>query len=185
MGGVSLPDQNDQAPLVAMRYLDLVIANAPHLFGRIGRLAWNAGASWEEIGNQLGITKQAAWKESSRKGRRMPTPATIALQESLEHLMEGPRHHPSSRQRLKVTWYTPVPSLESRLGALQGLRLLDAMISLANRELIFLAAEARWRRATWMMIGSTLGISAQAAHKRLSTQVSEIIDLAQTSPWYG
>jgi hypothetical protein len=173
MDGVDLPRQGDLAPLVAMKYPDQIVGDAPNLFGRISRLAWNAGASWVEIADQLAVTKQAAWKRYSRRGRRVPTPPMLALQRSLEHLMNGdPRYYRYN----DVSWEIPLPPLESRDGALQGLRLLNGMVQQADEELPLLAAEARLRGATWPVIASTLGIGAEAAHKRLSKQVNAIID---------
>lgn len=176
--GADLTHQGNRASLVAIKHLDQIVREAPNLFGRISRLAWNAGASWEEIASQLGITKQAAWKRFSRRGRRVPTPPMLALQQCLERLMEGDDYHPL----YPVSWETPLPALDSRSGALQGLRLLDRMHQQADGELILLAAEARFIGATWQVIASTLGVGPQAAHKRLSKQVGAVIEAAQGQP---
>ncbi len=96
-----------------------------------------------------------------------------ALQRCLERLMKGDSEY------YQVSWETPLPPLESRRGALLGLRILDVMLQEAERELSLLVAEARFRGVTWQVVASTLGVGPQAAHKRLSHKVNAIVDLAQ------
>jgi hypothetical protein len=169
---VDLEGQGARACLTAMRYIEQVVRDAPYLVGRLGRYAWNAGASWAEIGNHLGVTKQAAWKRCSRRAPRTPTPSMLALQQCVERLMLG-----GGRPKLyDVSWVAPLPPLTSRHGALEGLRLLNGILQQADSQLAFLVAEARLGGATWKMIGSTLGVGTQGAHKRFSKPVNGITD---------
>jgi len=158
----------DEACLVAMGCLDRLAREVPILFSRIGRLAWNAGASWAEVGRQLGISKQAAWKRCPRRGRVPSTTTMGEIRQALDRLMRGGRSY-------KVSWETPLPPLESRRGALLGLNLLDGMLQQSNEELALLVAEARYLGVPWQIIGSVLGVSLQAAHKRYSRQIDPII----------
>jgi hypothetical protein len=173
--GVDIARQGSRASLTALKYMDQVVRDAPYMFGRVGQYAWNAGASWAEIGNHLGVTKQAAWKRCSRRGPRTPTPSMLALQQSLDRLMQG-----DTRPRLyQVSWETPLSPLVSRHGALEGLRLLGGIVRQADGQLALLVAEARFEGLTWKMIGSTLAMGPQAAHKRFSEPVNVITDAAR------
>jgi hypothetical protein len=169
---IDLEGQGTRACLTAMRFMDQVVRDAPYLVGRLGQYAWNAGASWAEIGNHLGVTKQAAWKRCSRRAPRTPTPSMLALQQCVERLLQG-----GGRPILYyVSWATPLPPLTSRHGALEGLRLLNGIVQQADSQLALLVAEARLGGATWKMIGSTLGVGTQGAHKRFSRPVNDITD---------
>ena len=79
----------------AMRVSEHLGEVADHLIGHFVDQARKAGASWTEIGQSMGVTKQAAQKRFVPKATELPVPADEAGWQ--EALAEAFRAHPFSR----------------------------------------------------------------------------------------
>ena len=58
-----------------------------------------------------------------------------------------------------------------------GIYFLTDMVKAGDEQLLWLVAEARHKGLSWTEIGSALGISKQAAHKRFADQVNRAVSL--------
>jgi Clp amino terminal domain, pathogenicity island component len=79
----------------AMRVSEHLGEVADHLIGHFVDQARKAGASWTEIGQSMGVTKQAAQKRFVSKAAELPVPGDEAGWQ--EALTEAFRAHPFSR----------------------------------------------------------------------------------------
>lgn len=85
MSTIVVPDALPQDPLAALR----VLTDSEHELDRIRReqviAARTAGASWQQIGDALGVTRQSAWESftaSTRQALAANTEGNSALGEA-------------------------------------------------------------------------------------------------------
>jgi Clp amino terminal domain, pathogenicity island component len=96
----------------AMRVSEHVGEVADHLIGHFVDQARRAGASWTEIGQSMGVTKQAAQKRFVPKAAEWPVPGDEAGWQAA--LAEAFRAHPFSRFTLRAKQSISAAAEEAR-----------------------------------------------------------------------
>jgi Clp amino terminal domain, pathogenicity island component len=96
----------------AMRFSEHLGELADHLIGHFVDQARNAGASWTEIGQSMGVTKQAAQKRFVPKAAEWPVPPDEAGWQAA--LTEAFRAHPFSRFTVRAKHSVSAAAEEAR-----------------------------------------------------------------------
>ena len=100
MGVIVVPDALPREPLAALR----VLTDSKHELDRIRReqviAARSAGASWQQIGDAIGVTRQSAWESFTDSTRQaLAANSTLDEDDALELAVDEVR---AVRRRLGV-----------------------------------------------------------------------------------